>query len=396
MAFDYLFEYDKWADDNSDTPPEPLNFVDNDSRYWFNDSLTYDLVSHIGSNQLPATLLIDWEITEAATSGEIYFQYDNNAAGISTEQLGSGGAVGSGQLTITDHDRTAAGFRFSVGDGAASITSGLSNGGVIAIKQVLVSDVNLEYETLYGARTLSDLRTELLRNTGYAGQLANLPTNIEELWTSFLRQAQVQIHAHFPAIETLRYFRFPLLQGIRFYELQANVDDANVVLDPNQIDSVHLVDNNLNWSPPLRRGIPPNAYTTIDQQGYPSCWDWGRGLEIFPAPQAYFDMYVRGRHGLTSFSADGDYTTIAPEPVLQYAIGLAKNHKKAGSGGEISANPSRWTGHFQMAASLAQRKYTMPSWKSTNPSLLVCQQRPHLAATMSAPPPTTSSPAPTP
>jgi hypothetical protein len=352
MSFDYLWQSSRWADSNGDTPPQPFHFLDDDGRYYFDDTLTYVRVDHIGLQELPETLLIDWEILEAPVTGNLYFQYDLAAGGQAFVNLGD--AVGTGRLTITNHLRTGA-FSFSVGTSGAVAFLGITTGGSAAIKQVERSLVTAEWERIVGARTLLSMRTELVRQTGYAGQLTILPTGIAELYTSFIRQAQEQIFGIFPAIETTRWFRFPVLIGIRYYEFRSNVDPDAVFFDPDNVESVHLIDNNDFWSPPLKRGIQPQAYTTLSQNGYPSCWDFDTSLEIFPPPQAEYYIAIKGKHGLGSLVDDDDYITIKPEPVFQYALGLAKNHKKPGSGGRSDGPMTMWTGHFAMAAMLAQK-----------------------------------------
>lgn len=358
MAFDYLWQSSRWADSNGDTPPEPFQWLDDDGRYYFDEDLTYVRVDHVGELALPETLLIDWEITEAPATGNLYFQYDLAAGGQAFVDLGD--AVGSGRLTITDHLRTAgAAFSFSVGTSGATAFLGIVSGGTVAIKQVERALVNPEWERPPGARTLDSIRTELLRTTGYAAQLALLPTGVEELYTSFVRQAQEQIFALFPGIETIRWFRFPLLIGIRWYELRSNVDQDAIYIDPDHVESVHLIDNNDFWSPPLKRGIQPQAYTTLSQNGYPSCWDFNTSLEVFPPPQAEYYIAIKARHGLTALTADDDYVTVKPEAVFQFALGLAKNHKKPGSGGQADGPMNRWTGHFAMAATIASKALAM-------------------------------------
>lgn len=354
MAFDYLWQSSRWADSNGDTPPQPFHWLDDDGRYYFDEDLTYVRVDHIGEQELPETLLIDWEILEAPATGDLYFQYDLAAGGQAFLLLGD--AIGSGRLTITDHLRTAGGgFSFAVGTSNVTAFLGITTGGSAAIKQVERSLVTPEWERIRGARTLDNMRTEVLRMTGYAAQLALLPTGIEELYTSFIRQAQEQIYALFPGIETLRWFRFPLLTGIRYYEFGSNVDPDAVYIDPDNIESVHLIDNNDFWSPPLKRGIQPQAYTTLSQNGYPSCWDFDTSLEVFPPPQAEYYIAIKAKIGLGELADDDDYISIKPEAVFQYALGLAKNHKKPGSGGRADGEIRMWTGHFAMAATIAMK-----------------------------------------
>lgn len=351
MTTDTLNNPAVFQDQAAATPPSQFNANANDGRYYFSSS-SAEHIAHNGSNTLDTPLRLRVEILTAPSSGEIYLQYDLAAGGVQSTQVGSAGAVGTYDFTLTDHDTAAAGFRLGFASNNGTDYQGLANGGVVAVREILAAapDFNCEYEVDANAETLATVRAAVLSRTGYAAQLASLPPGVEALYNDFCADAQESLYRMFPALQTERYFTWQMVPpagttaAIRYYGLQNNIDYATVRLDRFKITSADIQDLNNRWYP-LTRGIDPELYTVVNNIGWPSRFEVRSCIEVFPAPQAAYKLRVLGQFGLSAFAADGDYTTIDAHPVRLWAIGLAKAHKGARDAGD----PVRMTGYFGMA-----------------------------------------------
>ncbi len=72
------------------------------------------------------------------------------------------------------------------------------------------------------------------------------------------------------------------------------------------------------------RGSPPMLYTMIDKPWRPARYDIRQCIEIYPAPDTTYWLWLRGHFGLLPFAADGDTTTIDSALVFLHAVGTAK------------------------------------------------------------------------
>jgi hypothetical protein len=336
MAFDYLYEPAKWEDQADATPPSQFEADANDGRYWFSSS-DPNHVAHIGENELTETLIFKLEIVTAPSSGTLYLQYDNDAAGVTSVEIGT--TLGIQNVTVTDHDATAEAFRFGIASANGTSYQGMANGGLVALTQGDTS-FNCECEDDPNAKTLSAMRQEVLERLGFAAQAANPPPGMAALVNSVLRSSQEYLHRQYSALRTERFFTWPALQGIRFYDLGANIDACAVKLDPHKITWVGAQQAD-DWWYPLIEGVPPSYYTVSEQwQGWPQRYEIRQCLEVFPAPDANVQkIRIKGRFLVNAFASDTDLTSIDPEPVFLWALATAKRHF-----GQPDAND-----YFQMA-----------------------------------------------
>lgn len=176
------------------------------------------------------------------------------------------------------------------------------------------------------AETLSSMRTKLLSMTGYAAQAANPPPGIALLYNNYLDTAQKYLYQKFKALQTERFFSWQLEPGVRYYGLYDNNNNCTVQLNRYKIVGAWLRDlNNVWW--PLVHGIDPTFYTLDMNFGWPNYYEVRQCIEVFPAPQAAYTLWIKGRFNLLPFTDDDDVTTINPEPVQNYATFLAKSAK---------------------------------------------------------------------
>lgn len=189
---------------------------------------------------------------------------------------------------------------------------------------------NCACDAAYPKSTLLALRTRLMRRTGFSAQASNPPPGMAELMNDFLIQAQRLAYLEWTTFQRKRWFTWDLVAGERFYDY-ADGDDEDATctkrLDMLKIDFVGVSDENGGWTP-LARGIDPSMYSDANQAGWPSRFELGQCIEVWPEPEAgtTSKLRVHGEFGLLSFAADGDYTTIDDEVVFLRALTNAKAH----------------------------------------------------------------------
>lgn len=191
---------------------------------------------------------------------------------------------------------------------------------------IATTSYNCLCEVPENAETLSEMRTKLLSMTGYAAQAANPPPGIEELYNAFLDTSQKFLYKKYKALETERFFSWVLEPGVRYYGLWNNADACAVKLNRYKITGAWLQDlNNVWW--PLIEGIDPTFYTLDMNFGWPSYYEVRQCIEVFPAPQAAYTLWIKGHFELLPFADDDDVTTIDAAAIQNYATFLAKSHK---------------------------------------------------------------------
>jgi hypothetical protein len=185
---------------------------------------------------------------------------------------------------------------------------------------------NCECDTDPNAKTLLELRQEVLLLTGYAAQVDNPPPGIPELYNGYCDTAQKYLYRKYRQLQTERFFSWVLRPGIRYYGIRANRDCCTVYLNPEKITGAWIQDlNNVWW--PLTYGIDPTFYTLDSNFGWPAYFEVRQCVEVFPAPQAAYTLRIKGRFDLLPFTEDDDTTTIHADLVKNWAIYLAKAAK---------------------------------------------------------------------
>lgn len=290
---------------------------------------------------LPISIGFTWTIA-AVSVNPVLFKYRKSDGTTGSITLGT--AAASGIITLTDHDRTIL-FNFRVTD----------NGGDTFPAQIVYlvgadTSFNCDCQVDPGARQLLSLRNELLVRAGYGSQGALLPPGVKDQFTSYLRSAQDTLYRRYKPLQTERFFSWRLKANTRYYGLINNAQSCAVELDRYRIRGAWLQDPNGRWTP-LARGIDPIAYTSVSNTGYPSNYEVRECLEIFPAVNvgAAYRVWIKGNFGLSALAADTDYTTIDPEPVFLWALGLAKSHKGDRDAG--NPTPGSETGYYGQAIS---------------------------------------------
>lgn len=197
---------------------------------------------------------------------------------------------------------------------------------------LLFEDPNVEFncdcEAVSPYDTLANVRRKMLIRLGYPNQLTNPPPGIATLVDEFLRDAQNQIYLQLQraALRTERFFKWTMVPGQRYYALDANDNVCNAKLNPYKITWVGFEDLNKAWYR-LDEGIPPEYYTRANINfGWPTRFEIRSCIEVFPAPQAAYTLWVKGDFGVEALVADTDRFTIDDTAVFMLALGNAKAH----------------------------------------------------------------------
>lgn len=164
---------------------------------------------------------------------------------------------------------------------------------------------------------------------GYAAQAGNPPPGMVALLNEFLQSAQKLLFRKHPSLRTQRFYKWTMAPGVRYYGIADNEVESPACarrLDAYSVTWVGFEDLNEAWYP-LIKGIDPVLYTRASTStGWPERYEIRSCIEIWPAPQGVYSLWVKGHFGLEPFIADSDRTTLDDEAVFLLALGNAKSH----------------------------------------------------------------------
>ena len=328
--------------------------VNSDGRYyWFGNatSVTGGQISFVGDpTLLTGAAALTWTILQRAGDGSYpVITYSTHSDGSSpvSAQAGSEGTPQqvineSGEIQVSLNGAT--GFLVNVTSGGGVPTPN-STPWIIGI--AITRNVN---ETLpwdfpnpfdpaaynaqradkpgYLSDTLANLRKRVLIRLGFSNQATNPPPGMAALVNDFLSSAQSFLFRRYSALQMRRFFRWKIIPGQRFYSLSDNDDDVlgGFKMDPvKPIEWAGIQDTRNVWYP-LIQGIPPQLYTMLTKPWRPARYDIRAAIEIYPAPDQTYWLWLRGFTGLSAFAADSDVTSIDSELVFLHALANAKAH----------------------------------------------------------------------
>lgn len=211
-------------------------------------------------------------------------------------------------------------------------------------------------------QTLAALRSRVMIRLGYPNQAANPPPGMTALVNAFLYDAQMLIWKQLSraGLNVERFFRWVMVPGQRYYGITSNSDTCALTLDPYKITWAGFEDLNRAWYR-LTEGIPPEAYTRANINfGWPTNYEIRSCIEIFPAPQAPYTLWIKGDMGLASFVNDSDTATIDDQAVFLLALGSAKLHYGQQDGQAIMTQASTYI-HGLVAGLHGTRRYVPKS-----------------------------------
>lgn len=195
--------------------------------------------------------------------------------------------------------------------------------------------INCECSAHDDARSLLELRTEMMVRMGWAARKNNPPPGVGDLLTSFLQTANRLMYRKYPTLRTVRFFQWELQAGVKFYDVKGNSDTCPAKMDPRKIKWVGVERDGV-WYP-LQHGIPPELYTW-DQPAWPVRYEIRECIEIWPRPaDGAGRLMIKGDTTLQPFEADTDKPTVDDEVVFLMATAMAKGHYRHPDAGDYVA-----------------------------------------------------------
>lgn len=192
--------------------------------------------------------------------------------------------------------------------------------------------LNCECEAISPYRTLAEVRRSILLSPGmYPAMADNPPAGVAAEIDEALRSAQKLLYRKHKELRTKRFFRWTMVQNVRFYGFAdsdegTDVDLCSKKLDPTTVTWVGYEDLNGRFAK-MTDKIDPVMYTgLVSSAGYPSNYELrGSCIEIFPAPRDAYFLWVQGHFGLEPLVAETDRFTIDDEGVKLLALGAMKS-----------------------------------------------------------------------
>ena len=176
------------------------------------------------------------------------------------------------------------------------------------------------------SQTLLQMRRRMLVRCGFANNADNPPPGTKELFDQILLDAQSFLFDEYPHFRTARFFRWPLLEGVRFYDLDANDDTCTKKLSAEHLIWVGITRlgdpsslKGEQWEK-LICGIRPEQYSGGPLQSWPTHYEIRQCIEVYPAPGPNAGyLRIKGHFGLAPFTADTDKTTLDPDLIFYHA-----------------------------------------------------------------------------
>lgn len=234
--------------------------------------------------------------------------------------------------------------------------------------------------------TLGSLRAKLNLRLGFGANAIPSPGH-NELLNEFLADAQEQAYWRYEGLRTERWWGWQTNPGQRFYDVpidctkalefrkitwagvadglravtlwddsaalslgqfivptiyrdfdyEVTVAGTTGAVEPTwpTVDGATVVDGTVTFTArakpqaqwyPLTAGIPPQEYTRDTVRMRPTRYELREYLEVFPAPDKAYVVWLKGHMGLRRFTQDADTTTIDARAVLLLALANAKAH----------------------------------------------------------------------
>lgn len=165
--------------------------------------------------------------------------------------------------------------------------------------------------------TLETLRSRLRARLGFSGAGAAAGVNQENL-DAILQQAQVSLYWTHDWARLRRYTDTTVGADQYLINYPANAHPERIKAISVQVGSV--------WSPPLKKGITPQHYTTQDNTSRPYRWEPYEQIELWPKADQVYNVRIFYIKTLDDFDANDDRSTIDSDLIFTVALGDAKAH----------------------------------------------------------------------
>jgi len=353
-----------WQDASGVSPPNQFSNVpynvnyplNGDGRYWWTQNAaapisTFSPIGFIGSPAFASTgsIALQWSIVQQANDNSVpYISYATSGStwttvalvGTASQLAGlQNGVINVPMNTLT----TLAGFGLYVfASGGTSLSTATKSEVAIALTRNLNESIAwdspnpfnpIDYNALVvdnvvPTDTMANLQKRILIRLGFSNQAANPPPGMAALVQDFLTSGQKLLYKRYLQLHTKRIFRWKINPGQRYYSLKDNDENVleNVQIDPSRcIEWAGIQDTRNVWYP-LIQGIPPQLYTMITKPWRPARYEIRNAIEVYPAPDQTYWLWIKGHFGLMSFVNPTDTTTIDAELVFLHALANAKAH----------------------------------------------------------------------
>lgn len=166
-------------------------------------------------------------------------------------------------------------------------------------------------------QTLQQQRTRLRTRLGYSAANA-AAGSMQVILNDILADAQVKLYWSHDWAHLRRYSTVTvgLDQYLIDYPAGANKERISAI----------SIQNGTRWSPPLKKGIAPQDYTTQSNKGEPTRWEPYEQIELWPIANQLYNVRVFYIKELEEFSEDGNRSSIDHDLIFQLALGMAKAH----------------------------------------------------------------------
>ena len=185
-----------------------------------------------------------------------------------------------------------------------------------------------------GNETRATLRTRLLSMLGYGAQDSNPPPGMAELLNNFLDMAQRKLYTRLTEYGWVRFFNWPLVEGVYLFDVPDNIDGCPRKLNPRKIQWVGIHKDGIYR--PLAQGIDPSLYSHDIMAQWPTRYEIRQCIEIWPKPSSDGGyLVIKGGFGLDPFNTDSSVTTVKSDLVFLQALADAKAHYRKPDAGNI-------------------------------------------------------------
>jgi hypothetical protein len=370
-----------WQDAAGNVPPSNLSMVpadvnypdSGDGRYWWTgnrDVAPFGVIYFIGNEECLDTtgsISLEWQITSLSNDGStavLSYSSDGGATWVATNlPLGVQGNQ-SGAIVLTPGAYTGLAIKVTFITGTPSATATNTEVAVSITRNAnsqpawdfpnALDPINYNGVVVDapGYDTLGTLTTRMLIRLGFSNQTTTPPPGMAALIQEFLQSSQNFLYRRYSQLRTRRWFRWKMVPGQRFYSLLDN--DENVLegrtLDVDKpIAAVYAQDSRNVWWP-LVEGIDASLYTMLAKPWRPARYTIRNAIEVYPAPDQTYWLWVLGHFGLQAFSASTDQTTIDSELVFLHALANAKSHYGQPDANNIEAQANALRGELVAAS----------------------------------------------
>jgi hypothetical protein len=353
-----------WQDASGTSPPNQFSNVpynvnyplNGDGRYWWDvnayaTSSTFSPITFIGSSAYASTgsISLQWSVVQCANDGSTtQLAYLTSGSTWTTVTLTSSGSqlggLQNGEIIVPLNTLSSlSAIQLQVyATGGTALSTATASQVAVAITRNVDEGLQWDWPNPYNGAayngpptdnnvptaTMTSLSTRMLVRLGFANQASNPPPGVLSLVQDFLTSAQTFLYRRFLQLHTKRMFRWKINPGQRYYSLNDN--DENV-LDAVNMDYARTVEwagiqDTRNVWYPMIQGIPPQLYTMITKPWRPARYELRGAIEVYPAPDQTYWLWLKGHFGLKQFLNPTDTTTINSELVFLWALANAKAH----------------------------------------------------------------------